>query len=119
MALSPSVWLLGLLAALRSIPAACSNTVLYAHAVRALPAEDRTAVFALSPLPRNASQLVFPLFAALVAGLAPGAALALGAVSFGATFLAGLHLAAVTRATPVPTADPRKSGAEEADSTPS
>jgi DHA1 family multidrug resistance protein-like MFS transporter len=99
MALSPSVYLLGIAAALRSIPVAASNTVLYAHAARVLPAEEQTAVFSLSPVPRNAANLVFPLLAATVAGLVPGAALALGAASYGCTFLAGLRLAAVTRAT--------------------
>ena len=59
--------------------------MLYAHAARVLPPEEQTAVFALSPLPRNAAQIIFPLFAALIAGLAPGAALALGAISYGAT----------------------------------
>ena len=99
MALSPSVWLLGVLAALRSFPVASSNTVLYAHAARVLPPEERTAIFSLSPVPRNAANLVFPLLAATVAGLAPGAALAVGAISYGATFLAGLRLAALTRMT--------------------
>ena len=116
MALAPSVWLLGLLAALRSIPVACSNTVLYAHAARVLPPEEQTAVFSLTPLPRNAAQTLFPLFAALIAGLAPGAALALGAISYGTTLLAGLHLAAVTRATPAPSPTPRQ--AETADDRP-
>ena len=118
MALAPSVWLLGLLAALRSIPAACSNTVLYAHAARVLRPEEQTAVFALSPVPRNAAQAIFPLFAALIAGLAPGAALTLGAVSFGATVLSALYLAVVTRATPTPTAPRRESEADPVDSAP-
>src|SRR5204863_4603431 len=91
MAVSSSVQLLGVLAALRSIPVAASNTVLYAHAARVLPAEEQTAVFSLSPVPRNVGGFLFPLLAAVVAGLAPGAALALGAVSYGATFLAGLR----------------------------
>jgi predicted MFS family arabinose efflux permease len=119
MALAPSVWLLGILAALRSIPAACSNTVLYAHAARVLRPEEQTAVFALSPVPRNAAQAIFPLFAALIAGLAPGAALALGAISYGATALSSLRLAAVTTATPRPrTAVQRESEAEVVDSAP-
>ena len=99
MALSPSLLWLGVLAAVRSIPVACSNTVLYAHAARVIPAAEKTAVFGLSPLPRNASQIFFPVLAALVAGLAPGAALALGAAVCGVTFLAALRLTAVTRGT--------------------
>ena len=71
MALSPSIWLLGILAALRSLPVACSGTVLYAHATRILPAAEQTGVLALTPVPRNLAQLVFPLFAALTAGWHP------------------------------------------------
>jgi MFS transporter, DHA1 family, multidrug resistance protein len=118
MALSPSIWLLGLLAALRSIPVACSNTVLYAHAARVLPPGEQTSVFALSPVPRNAAQSIFPVLAALVASLAPGAALILGAISYGATFLSGLYLVVVTRAAPAPTVAPRESDAEAIDSAP-
>ena len=49
MALSPSIWLLGILAALRSIPVACSGTVLYAHATRILPAAEQTGVLGADP----------------------------------------------------------------------
>ena len=48
--------------------------------------------FALSPVPRNIGGFLFPLFAAAVAGLVPGAALAVGAVSYGGSFLAGLRM---------------------------
>src|SRR5439155_1217639 len=64
MALAPWVWLLGALAALRSIPMASGNTVLYAHAARILPPEEQTSIFALSPVPRNIGGFLFPLFAA-------------------------------------------------------
>jgi predicted MFS family arabinose efflux permease len=104
LALSPSLLWLGVLAAIRSIPVACSNTVLYAHAARILPAAEQTAVFSLSPLPRNASQIFFPVLAALVAGLAPGAALALSAAVGSVTFLASLRLRVVTRETASQTA---------------
>ena len=110
MALSPSVWLLGILAALRSLPVACSNTVLYAHAARVLSTTEQTGVLALTPVPRNLAQLVFPLIAALAAGLAPGAALIIGAVSYGAAFLAGLRLTVLTRTV----AGPGPSGPGEA-----
>jgi len=96
MALAPWVWLLGALAALRSIPMASGNTVLYAHAARILPPEEQTSIFALSPVPRNIGGFLFPLFAAAVAGLVPGAALAVGAVSYGGSFLAGLRMTRVT-----------------------
>jgi predicted MFS family arabinose efflux permease len=118
LALSPSLLWLGVLAALRSIPVACSNTVLYAHAARVLAAAEQTAVFSLSPLPRNASQIVFPLLAALVAGLAPGAALGLGAAVGGATFLASLRLMAVTRGTASRFADGRQPEAPTSDTVP-
>jgi DHA1 family multidrug resistance protein-like MFS transporter len=98
MALTPSILLLAVLAVLRSIPVACGNTVLYAHAARVLPREQQTTIFSLSPIPRNAGQLVFPLLAAAIAGLAPGAALGLGALGYGFTFLAARRLAALTRA---------------------
>jgi MFS family permease len=102
MALSPSVWVLGVLAALRSLPVACSSTVLYAQAAQVLPAAEQTGVFSLSPVPRNLAQLVFPLIAAFAAGLAPGAALLVGAASYGAAVLAGLRLTVLTRAAPRP-----------------
>jgi MFS family permease len=98
MALSPSIWLLGILAALSSLPVACSSTVLYAHAVRILPTAEQTGVLALTPVPRNLAQLVFPLIAALTAAVAPGAALLIGAVSYGAAFLGGLRMMVLTRA---------------------
>jgi predicted MFS family arabinose efflux permease len=119
MALSPSVWLLGLLSALRSLPVACSNTVLYAHATRILPAAEQTGVLALTPVPRNLAQLVFPLFAALAAGLAPGAALIVGAVSYGASFLGGLRLTVLTRATAGPGSAHSDSGGEATEPAPS
>jgi predicted MFS family arabinose efflux permease len=97
LALAPSLWLLGLLAALRSIPVAFSNTVLFAHQARVLPRDLQTAIFSLAPVPRNAGALIFPILAAFVAPLAPGAALAVGAVSYGATFLSGVVMARVTR----------------------
>jgi predicted MFS family arabinose efflux permease len=119
LALSPSLLWLGVLAALRSIPVACSNTVLYAHAARVLAAAEQTAVFSLSPLPRNASQIFFPLLAALVAGLAPGAALTLGAAGSGVAFLAALRLTAVTRGSASRSADGRQPEAATSDTVPS
>ena len=97
LAVAPSIWLIAVLAALRSIPVAFSNTVLFAHIARVLPREHQTAIFSMAPLPRNAGGLVFPLLAAVAAGLASSGALVIGAVGYGATFLAGLKMAAVTR----------------------
>jgi DHA1 family multidrug resistance protein-like MFS transporter len=103
MALSPSVYLLGVLAALRAVPVACTNTVLYAHAARVLPPDQQTAIFSLTPLPRNAGHFALPLLAATTASLLPGVGpLLLAAASYAAAFLSGRHLAAVTRARQAP-----------------
>jgi MFS transporter, DHA1 family, multidrug resistance protein len=97
MALSPSVWLLGLLAAFRSIPVAFSNTVLFAQMVKVVPREHQTGIFGLAPTPRNFGGLVFPLGAAVIAYFLPTAALAAGALSYGGAYLAGIRLSRVTR----------------------
>ncbi|MCC7103781.1 MAG: MFS transporter, partial [Chloroflexi bacterium] len=52
MAVAPTIWLLGILAVLRAIPVAFSNTVLHSHNARVIPAEHRTAILGLSPVPR-------------------------------------------------------------------
>lgn len=106
LALAPSVWLLGILAALRSIPMAFGNTLLFAHIARVVPYDQQTAVFSLGPLARNAGALFLPLVAALTAGLAPGAALGVAAISYGGSFLTGLQLSRVTQ---------RIMGAQDAD----
>ena len=95
LALAPWLWLIGLLAALRSVPVAFSNTILFAHQARVLPRDLQTVIFSLAPVPRNLGGLVFPLIAAIAAGLAPGAALAVGALSYGGTFLSGLIMSRV------------------------
>jgi hypothetical protein len=97
LALAPWLWLLGLLAVLRSIPVAFGNTLLHTHSARVLTAERATPIFSLAPMPRNAGSLLFPLLAAASAVVAPGAALAVGAIGYGGTFLAGLRLGRVTR----------------------
>ena len=79
------------------MPVAFSNTILFAHQARVLPRDLQTVIFSLAPVPRNAGGLVFPLIAAAAAGLAPGAALAVGAISYGGTFATGLVMARVTR----------------------
>ena len=110
LALAPWLWLLGLLAALRSVPLAFSNTVLFAHQARVLPRDLQTAIFSLAPVPRNAGALIFPIAAALVAGLAPGAALAVGAISYGGTFLSGVVMAKVTPEQQAPSPTPSGTG---------
>lgn len=98
LAVAPSIELLAVLAIPRSIPVAFSNTVLHAHNVTVLPPAERTAILSLSPVPRRFGALIFPLLAAASAVLGPGGPLAVGAVGFAASWLAGIKLGRVTRA---------------------
>jgi DHA1 family multidrug resistance protein-like MFS transporter len=95
-ALADSVWLLGILAAVRSVPTAFGNTLLFAHIARVVPPDQQTPVFSLGPVARNAGALILPLVAAAVAGLAPGAALGVAAFSYGGSFVTGFQLSRVT-----------------------
>jgi hypothetical protein len=95
--LAPDLWLLGLIAALRSIPVAFSNTLLHAHLARDLPRELRTAVFSLSPMPRNFGALLLPTAAASLAAVVPGAALAVGALGYLGASITGWRLDRVSR----------------------
>jgi predicted MFS family arabinose efflux permease len=97
MALAPSIWVLAPLAILRSVPVAFSNTVLHTHNAHILPPSQRTAILSLSPMPRNFGAFVFPLVASAVAGLAPGASLAVGAISYFGAALGGVRLRRATR----------------------
>jgi DHA1 family inner membrane transport protein len=107
MAAVSNLWLLGLLAALRSVPVAFSNTVLHSHNAKIIPRAHQTAVLSLSPVPRNLGGLVFPLLAAMTASLGPGIPLALGAVSYAFATLAGVRLRRVSAgATRPPRPDP-------------
>jgi DHA1 family multidrug resistance protein-like MFS transporter len=97
LAAAPWIWLIGLLAALRSLPVAFGNTVLFAHKARILPRDLQTPIFSLAPLPRNIGAFAFPIAAAAVAGIAPGAALVVGALCYGGTWLAGVVMERETR----------------------
>lgn len=97
LATAPWLWLVGVLSALRAIPVALSNTVLFAHKARVLPAELQTPIMSLSPVPRNAGGLVFPLLAAAVVSVFPAGALLVGAASYVGSGLAGLQLERATR----------------------
>jgi predicted MFS family arabinose efflux permease len=116
MAIAPSLWLLGLLAVARSVPVAFGNTVLHSHNAGVVPRLYQTAVLGMSPMPRNFGGLVFPLFAAAVAGLAPGAALAVGALGYATSSLAGIKLRRATRAYLAGTAMSEVSEREEGES---
>jgi predicted MFS family arabinose efflux permease len=100
LALAPWLWLIGLLAALRSMPVAFSNLLLFTHQARVVPADHQTVIFGLAPVPRNIGGLLFPLLAAPIAGLGVGAALGLGAFVYGLTYLSGLKMAASTPRAP-------------------
>jgi hypothetical protein len=97
LALAPSLWLLAILSTLRSVPVGFSNTIIFAFKARVLPPELQTPIFSLAPLPRNIGGFLFPLLAAAVAGLAPGAALAVGALGYGALTLAGTQMRRAAR----------------------
>jgi predicted MFS family arabinose efflux permease len=98
LALAPWLWLIGLLAVLRAIPFALSNILLFTHLEKVVPDQQRTAIFGLSPTPRNVGSLVFILVATSVASLAPAAPLAVAAGTFVLTSLSGLKLQRVTAA---------------------
>lgn len=109
MAVATDLWVLGLLAAARAGPAAMSGTVLFTHVARITPREHQTVVLSLSPMPRNAGSLLFPILAALTASLVPGAALAVGGVSYLLGTWTGFQMA---RSTPPRAALERRAPAE-------
>jgi predicted MFS family arabinose efflux permease len=89
---APWLWLIALLALLRAVPTALSRPLLIAHLARVVPTAHQTAVFSLFPTAGNVGGLVFPLLAAAVVGQGIGAAFAVGALAYGASFAAGLKL---------------------------
>ena len=92
LAVAPWLWLIALLAVLRAIPTALTRPLLFAHLARVVPTAHQTAVFSLFPTAGNVGGLVFPLLAAAVVGYGIGAAFTVGAVGYGASFVAGLKL---------------------------
>jgi predicted MFS family arabinose efflux permease len=110
LALAPSIWLLGVLAVLRSVPTAFSNTVLHTHNALVIPPAQRTAVLSMSPMPRNLGAWLFPMFAAASAGLAPGAPLLVGTLGFGLSCWSGFNLRHATRAFRARERDARAAG---------
>jgi hypothetical protein len=99
MAAAPWLWLFGALSALRGIPFAFSNALLHTHSARVLSPDQATAILALAPMPRNMGGLLLPLVAAAVASAtgSVGAAIAVGAIGYLGSFLAGVGLGRVTR----------------------
>jgi DHA1 family multidrug resistance protein-like MFS transporter len=97
MALSPWLWLLGLLAIARAVPVGWANILLHTHTGRIVPREQQTAVFSLNPFFRNSGALLFPLGAAALATFGPAVALGLAGLAYGANTLSGMKLASVSQ----------------------
>jgi MFS family permease len=95
LAVAPWLWLIAVLTALRSIPAALSRPLLFAHLARVVPAAHQTGVFGLFPTAGNVGALFLPLIAAGVASLGTGAALAIGALGHGVSCATGVKLGRV------------------------
>jgi MFS transporter, DHA1 family, multidrug resistance protein len=89
---APWLWLIAILALLRAIPTALARPLLIAHLARVVPTAHQTAIFSLFPTAGNVGGLVFPLLAAGVVSQGIGAAFAIGALAYGASFAAGLKL---------------------------
>ena len=95
LAVAPWLWLVAIFALLRAIPTALARPLLFAHLARVVPTAHQTAVFGLFPTAGNVGGLIFPMLAAGVVSYGIGAALAVGALGYGASFLAGLKLGRV------------------------
>ena len=95
LALSPWLWLIAIFALLRAIPTALARPLLFAHLARVVPAGHQTGIFSLFPVAGNVGGLVFPLLAAAVVSQGIGAAFAIGALGYAASFAAGLKLGRV------------------------
>jgi MFS transporter, DHA1 family, multidrug resistance protein len=95
LAVAPWLWLIAVLALARAIPTALARPLLVTHLARVVPTAHQTGVFSLFPTAGNVGGLVFPLLAAAVVGQGIGAAFAVGALGYGASFAAGLKLGRV------------------------
>jgi MFS transporter, DHA1 family, multidrug resistance protein len=96
MAFAPNVWVLGLLAILRSAPVATNNTVLFSHLSLSVSREQQTIIMGISPLPRTLGALFFPFCASLVVHLWSGSALLVGALTYGFATFSGRKLGAAS-----------------------
>jgi MFS transporter, DHA1 family, multidrug resistance protein len=91
-AVAPWLWLLGLFAVLRAVPSGFFNVTLMSHLAGVLPAEHRTPLFSLSPVPRNFGATVFPLLAALATSFVPAGAFLVATAATIGTTLVGLKM---------------------------
>jgi DHA1 family multidrug resistance protein-like MFS transporter len=101
-AFAPWLWLIAALTLVRAIPTALSRPLLFAHLVRVVPRGHQTGVFGLFPTVGNVGGLIFPLVASSVVGYGLWAAFVVGAVGYGASFVAGLRLDRATKHDPQP-----------------
>ena len=99
-AVSPWLWLIAIFALLRAVPTALARPLLFAHLARVVPTAHQTAVFGLFPTVGNVGGLIFPLLAAGVVGYGLWAAFAIGALGYGASFVAGVKLGHAAEAPP-------------------
>ncbi len=92
---APSLAVLALLVILRAIPQAGTAVVLYSHLAAHVPAQHRSAVMSLTPMPRNAAWLVAPSLAAAASGFGLSGSFWVAAALFsGATLVAVLMMRA-------------------------
>ena len=96
MAISADLRVIAVLAWSRAVPFA-TGTLLYAHLARVVDPRDQTLVMSMTPMPRNVSAFVLPLFAAAVAPFGVGAALGVGAMAHAGAAVTGWLLALSTR----------------------
>jgi DHA1 family multidrug resistance protein-like MFS transporter len=92
LAVAPWLWLIALLALLRAIPTALARPLLVTHLTRVVPTAHQTGIFSLFPTAGNLGGLIFPLIAAAAVSSGIGAAFAIGALGYAASFAAGLRL---------------------------
>jgi predicted MFS family arabinose efflux permease len=100
-AVSPWLWLIAVFALLRAVPTALARPLLFAHLARVVPKAHQTAVFGLFPTVGNVGGLIFPVLAAAAVSHGLWAAFGIGALGYGASFVAGVKLDRAADAEPV------------------
>jgi len=83
------LWIIGVLACIRAVPLAAANTITVAHLTRVLPQAHQTVILSLTPMPRNTATFALPVLAAAIAPFGVGAALAVGALAYAGSAVAG------------------------------
>ena len=98
--LAPSIAVLAVLVMLRAIPQAGTAVVLYSHLAAHVPAQHRSAVMSLTPMPRNAAWLVAPGMAAAATGFGLSGAFWLAAALFGGATVVAVLMVRASRPRP-------------------